>query len=143
MTYRKYLQPKINEFPKFGSVIFITNTLVSEVYCKQFFGSVLKVYVFTQGKLKTFAIFTNRSFCKREKFNSILLIFTLRLPTSHIDLGYFPVGIYLLKVNVWNTLKVNNRNVRMKSLTSSWCLYCYFEQISQIVLVFPMLTLNK
>ena len=31
---------------------------------------------------------------------------------------------------VWNILKANNKNIRTRSLTSFWCLYCNFEYIS-------------
>ena len=52
----------------------------------------------------------------------------------------FSVGIYLFKVNNRNT-KIRSQSV--KSLTSLWYLTVIFEQASHIVLVFPLLTLNK
>ena len=42
-----------------------------------------------------------------------------------------PANIYLLKWkyqnNVWNLLKVNNKNIKTNSLMSFWCLYCYLS----------------
>ena len=43
---------------------------------------------------------------------------------------FYPVGIYLFKVNnrntgtVGNMFKINSKNTRTKSMTSFWCLYC-------------------
>ena len=47
-------------------------------------------------------------------------------------------NVTLFQCFVSNLFRVNNKN----SLTSFWCLY-NFEQISYIVLVFPLLILNK
>ena len=40
-----------------------------------------------------------------------------------------------LQNNVWNPFQVNNKDIKMTSLTSLWYLYVKFEQISHIVLV--------
>ena len=49
-------------------------------------------------------------------------------------LRHIPASIYLLKVNnrntrnkVWNMFKVNNKDSRMTSMTSFWCLYCWLR----------------
>ena len=39
--------------------------------------------------------------------------------------------------------KVNNKNTRTTSMTSFWCFIVDFEHISQLSLVFLLLTLNK
>ena len=39
--------------------------------------------------------------------------------------------------------KGNNENTKAKSLTSFWCFIVNFEHISQIFLVFPVLTWSK
>ena len=41
------------------------------------------------------------------------------------------------------SIKVDNRHTRTTLMTTFWCLYINFEQISHIALVFPLLTLNK
>ena len=49
--------------------------------------------------------------------------------------------------NVWNPLKVTNKDIRTTSLTSSGWFWCYLLLIlngsQYIVQVFPLLTLNK
>ena len=45
--------------------------------------------------------------------------------------------------NVWNLFKVNNKDIRMTSITSFWCLIANFELILHIILVFPSLALDK
>ena len=36
---------------------------------------------------------------------------------------------------LWNIFKVNIKDIRTTSMTSFWCLYCYFEHISHLYLV--------
>ena len=38
--------------------------------------------------------------------------------------------------------KFNNKDTRMTTMASFWCLYCYFEYISHLALVFLLLFLN-
>ena len=45
--------------------------------------------------------------------------------------------------NVKNMFQVNNRDIKTTSTTLSWCLYCYVEQISHIVVGFPLLKLCR
>ena len=47
------------------------------------------------------------------------------------------------KNRVWNIWKVNNKYTRMTSCCSFGVFIVNFEQISHIVLIFPLLTLNK
>ena len=44
---------------------------------------------------------------------------------------------------IWNLFYVNNKTARTKSLKSFWFYVIDFEQISHIVLAFPLLTLNN
>ena len=41
------------------------------------------------------------------------------------------------------SVKVNNKDIAAKSLESSWDFIVNFEQILHIVLVFPLMSLNK
>ena len=41
------------------------------------------------------------------------------------------------------SVQVNNKDTRTTSITPFWCLIVNFEEISLIVLVFLLLTLNK
>ena len=55
-----------------------------------------------------------------------------------------PAGIYLLKVNNINTrtrFEICSK-LTIKILASFWYLYCNFEHISHLVLVFLLLALN-
>ena len=62
----------------------------------------------------------------------------------------YTANIYLLKVAIvtlekgWNMLKVNNKNTRMTSMITFWCVFIVnFEHISHFFLVFLLVTLNK
>ena len=64
-----------------------------------------------------------------------------------------PASIYLFRVNngntnsLWNLFKIKNKDTKTTSLTSFWrrsgAFIVGFEHISSIVLVFPLLSLNK
>ena len=45
--------------------------------------------------------------------------------------------------NMWNLLKVNNKDAKTTSVMPFGVFIVNFEQISHIVLVVPLLTLNK
>ena len=47
------------------------------------------------------------------------------------------------KRNVWNLFKVDNRDTRRRHWRRSCVFMVNFEQISHIILLFPLLTLNK
>ena len=66
--------------------------------------------------------------------------------SPHEFLNYFPVGIYLLKVNnintrtkVWNMFKANNKDTKTTSMVSLLLILNIFHTF---VLVFLLLTLN-
>ena len=44
---------------------------------------------------------------------------------------------------MWNLFIVNIKGTRKTSVTTFWCLVVNIEQISHIVLLFPLLTLNN
>ena len=48
--------------------------------------------------------------------------------TIHLLSQHLPVQSRRWKhqMNVWNLLKVNNKDTRLMSVTSFWCLYCFY-----------------
>ena len=69
---------------------------------------------------------------------------------KHMQLMNIPASIYLFKVNYENTIPICEICSKLAIRTSEWyhwqrsgLFFVNFEQISHIVLVFPLVTLNK
>ena len=81
--------------------------------------------------------------------SKVALNATKHLLSKWISCFSFLTSIYLFKGNnentrtMWNLFKVNNKEIRTTSMTSLYGFMVNFEQISNIILVFLFLILNK
>ena len=73
----------------------------------------------------------------RPNFETLIFL-SMTTPSGHL---FVQSQQWKYQTNVWNLFKINNEGTRTRSMISFWCLY--FEQISHIGLVFPLLALNK